>query len=76
MKKYELVVTGDNTKNTKNAIIQSKYKKHRIFVKNANVSKNCKNNIIFLDLLKLHKLLSLSAKFQGFGIFQSDKEEG
>ena len=45
-----------------------KIQKKNIIVKGANVSKNCKDNLI---LSKLHKVLSISAKFQVFGIFSS-----
>ena len=38
-KVFELVLAGDNTKNTKITVIQRKYKKYSIFVKNTNVSK-------------------------------------
>ena len=37
---FGLVLTGDNPKNTKYTVIQKKYKKYNIFVKNADVSKN------------------------------------
>ena len=36
---FELVVTGHNTKYTKNTVIQIKNKKYSTFVKNAVVSK-------------------------------------
>ena len=36
---FDLVLAGDNTMNTKNTVIQRKYKKYSIFVKNAEVSK-------------------------------------
>ena len=45
-------MTEDNTEYTKNAIIQKKYKKYSIFVKNADVSKNCEDNIIFARFSK------------------------
>ena len=64
-KVFELVVTGANTKNTKNAVIQRKYKNYSIFVKNADVSKNCKGFKIFQSYIKV---LSICANFQVFGI--------
>ena len=38
-KTFELVLAGDDTKNTKNTVIQKKYKNFKIFVKIAGVSK-------------------------------------
>ena len=35
---FELVLTGNNTKNTKNTVVRIKYKKYSIFVKNVDVS--------------------------------------
>ena len=60
-KVLKLVVTGNNTKNT---VIQKKYKKYSIFVKNAGVSKNCRVVKFLLDFLKLHGVLSICATFQ------------
>ena len=37
-KVFELVLTGNNTKNTKNTAVRIKYKKYSIFVKNVDVS--------------------------------------
>ena len=37
-KVFELVLTGNNTKNTKNTVVRIKYKKYSIFVKNVDVS--------------------------------------
>ena len=37
-KVFELVLTGNNTKNTKNTVVRVKYKKYSIFVKNVDVS--------------------------------------
>ena len=37
-KVFELVLTGYNTKNTKNTVVRIKYKKYSIFVKNVDVS--------------------------------------
>ena len=37
-KAFELVLTGNNTKNTKNTVVRIKYKKYSIFVKNVDVS--------------------------------------
>ena len=36
-KVFELVLTGNNTKNTKNTVVRIKYKKYSIFVKNVDV---------------------------------------
>ena len=36
---FELVLTVADKKNTKNTVIQNKYKKHSIFIKNADFSK-------------------------------------
>ena len=38
-KVFELVVRENNEKNTKNAVIQRKYKKYSIFVRNAKSAK-------------------------------------
>ena len=38
-KSFELIVRGDKTKNTKNAVIQRKYKNQSIFDKNAKLAK-------------------------------------
>ena len=37
-KVFELVLRGNNTKNTKNTVVRIKYKKYSIFVKNVDVS--------------------------------------
>ena len=37
-KVFELVLAGNNTKNTKNTVVRIKYKKYSIFVKNVDVS--------------------------------------
>ena len=37
-KVFELVLTGNNTTNTKNTVVRIKYKKYSIFVKNVDVS--------------------------------------
>ena len=38
-KVFELVAREDNAKNTKNAVIQGKYKKYSVFVTNAKSAK-------------------------------------
>ena len=70
-KVFELVVTGDDTKNTKIAVIQKKYKKHSIFLKKHWCQQKLRGLFaLLLDFLKLHKVLSICAKFQVFGILQ------
>lgn len=46
---FQLIMTGDNTKNTETAVIQRNFKKRQIqfFVKNADVNKDWEGNIIF-----------------------------
>ena len=46
---FQLIMTGDNTKNTETAVIQRNFKKRQIqfFVKNADVNKDWESNIIF-----------------------------
>lgn len=46
---FQLIMTGDNTKNTETAVIQRNFKKRKIqfFVKNADVNKDWEDNIIF-----------------------------
>ena len=46
---FQLIMTGDNTKNTETAVIQRNFKKQKIqfFVKNADVNKDWEDNIIF-----------------------------
>ena len=64
-KVFDLVLTGDNTKDTKKIVIQRKYKKCSIFVKNADISKKVRRQYnIFLDFSKPHKLLSTCANFE------------
>ena len=56
-------------------LFPKKRKKYRIFVKNDDddVSKNLQGYwIFFLHFLKLHKVLSISAKFQVYSILQSE----
>ena len=68
-KVFESDKTGDNAKNTKNAVIQGKYKKYSIFIKDTDVSKNCEGQYhVFLDCFKLHKVLNVCTKFQVFDI--------
>ena len=70
-KVFELVLTGDNAENTKNTAIHWKYTKYNLFVENADSAKYCKENNFFLDFYKLHKVLSVSAKFPMFGVLPS-----
>ena len=59
-KVFELVLTGDKIEKTKNTVIQRKYKKYSIFIKNADVDKIIFKVIqFFRNFLKLIKALSL-----------------
>ena len=53
-KVFELALTGGNTKNTKNTVIQKNDKKYCIFVKNVHVRKKLPMQYNFF---KLHKIL-------------------
>ena len=51
---FQLIMAGDNIKNTENAVIQRNSKKRKIqfFVKNADINKDWEGNIIFVRFLK------------------------
>ena len=61
-KAFELFLAGDTRK----------YKKYSVFVKNADVTENSEGKIFFLEFSKLHKVLSICAKFQVSGILPSE----
>ena len=59
-KVFELALTGGNTKNTKNTVIQKIYKKYSIFVINVHVRKKLPMQYnFFKDFFKLHKILNI-----------------
>ena len=66
---FELLLTGNNTKNTE---MQRKYRRYSIFIENVNVSKNMERKYkLFKIFCKLYKVLSTCAKSQAFGILSS-----
>ena len=70
-KVFELVLTGDNRKNTNNTVIQRKYKRYGIFVKNADKKLNY-NFFRYFYIFELYKVLNICAKCQMFVIILSE----
>ena len=73
-KEFELALTGDNLKNTKNTVIQRKCKKYSNFIKNAYISKKLDRlyNLFFFLKKKLHQIFCIGAKIQPFGVLPSE----
>ena len=54
-KLFQLVATGDNTKNTTNTVIQRNTKNTVFLLKNNDISRNCRGNIIIFKFFKTTK---------------------
>ena len=54
-KLFQLVATGDNTKKYNKHSYTEKYKKYSFFVKNNDISRNCRGNIIIFKFFKTAK---------------------
>ena len=61
-KVFELVLAGE----------KKQYKKYSIFVNNADVSEKWEGKVFVVETFKLHKVLSICAKLQVFGIPPSE----
>ena len=65
-KVFELVLTGNNTKKSKNTVMQKKYIKHSILLKMLTSAKMHGQYTFFKYFFKLHKFLRICAQCEVF----------
>ena len=71
---FELILTKDNTKNTKNTVIQKKIQEVHYFLLKIMTSANNSegNEFFFSDFLKLRKILNVCDKLTVFSVLPSE----
>ena len=75
---FELILTRDNTKNTKNTVIEKKIQEVHYFLLKIMTSANNSegNEFFFSDFLKLRKILNVCDKFTVFSVLPSETKRG